>query len=401
MFESSTSLEVHLSYHKENLLTRWAAQDTPTSTSTANSTPSSSANNMESKNQHQEVSPHGRGDQQSPPSVTPYFQGQYILSSSQYNNNTGDPPTTTSSGNSANTTTTYRPTPSYPDGDHPHQLYGTPTLQHQQQQQLFSPPTQRQQQHYERNESDPSRDPPPPIKTERPAETPAEILDLDSNKVHVYHLPHQQPLGNFYRPYLMSQGPPPPNNGWPLPPGDHFSPAFSQEPPPHHHHLAHIYGAPPPGSNPIMYDFIPDSNQRPTYTPTTDHQAPPPMGYPPQSAGTPNFRGNFPPQSSIIAENIGSPGGPLTPGQRPSPPNSTTPVTQGKKGKKAGQVKNNANNNNEGSPAPKTKGWKGGECKRPKTYNCVACNKWFTSSGHLKRHYGTTLHKVSGNCDSW
>lgn len=27
MFESSTSLEVHLSYHKENLLTRWANQD--------------------------------------------------------------------------------------------------------------------------------------------------------------------------------------------------------------------------------------------------------------------------------------------------------------------------------------------------------------------------------------
>ncbi|XP_071580548.1 uncharacterized protein [Temnothorax nylanderi] len=37
--------------------------------------------------------------------------------------------------------------------------------------------------------------------------------------------------------------------------------------------------------------------------------------------------------------------------------------------------------------------WKSNEPRRPKTYNCTACNKWFTSSGHLKRHYNTTLHK--------
>lgn len=37
--------------------------------------------------------------------------------------------------------------------------------------------------------------------------------------------------------------------------------------------------------------------------------------------------------------------------------------------------------------------WKSNEARRPKTYNCTACNKWFTSSGHLKRHYNTTLHK--------
>jgi hypothetical protein len=87
---------------------------------------------------------------------------------------------------------------------------------------------------------------------------------------------------------------------------------------------------------------------------------------------------------------LGSPGG-----GRPSPPNSTTPsALPGKKGKKAQGLNKGGMNNNEDSPAPKTKGWKGGECKRPKTYNCVACNKWFTSSGHLKRHYGTTLHKV-------
>lgn len=37
--------------------------------------------------------------------------------------------------------------------------------------------------------------------------------------------------------------------------------------------------------------------------------------------------------------------------------------------------------------------WKSNEARRPKTYNCTACNKWFTSSGHLKRHYNTTLHR--------
>ena len=33
------------------------------------------------------------------------------------------------------------------------------------------------------------------------------------------------------------------------------------------------------------------------------------------------------------------------------------------------------------------------ESKRPKSYQCEACDKWFTSSGHLKRHFNTTLHK--------
>ncbi|CAL4173729.1 unnamed protein product [Meganyctiphanes norvegica] len=31
--------------------------------------------------------------------------------------------------------------------------------------------------------------------------------------------------------------------------------------------------------------------------------------------------------------------------------------------------------------------------KRPKSFKCEDCNKWFTSHGHLKRHYNTTLHK--------
>jgi hypothetical protein len=45
------------------------------------------------------------------------------------------------------------------------------------------------------------------------------------------------------------------------------------------------------------------------------------------------------------------------------------------------------------SRAGKNPNWKTNESRRPKTYKCEACNKWFTSSGHLKRHYNTTLHK--------
>ncbi|KAJ4433844.1 hypothetical protein ANN_16156 [Periplaneta americana] len=47
----------------------------------------------------------------------------------------------------------------------------------------------------------------------------------------------------------------------------------------------------------------------------------------------------------------------------------------------------------QGSQQQGNQTWKSNEARRPKTYNCSACNKWFTSSGHLKRHYNTTLHK--------
>ncbi|XP_040577966.1 uncharacterized protein [Lepeophtheirus salmonis] len=33
------------------------------------------------------------------------------------------------------------------------------------------------------------------------------------------------------------------------------------------------------------------------------------------------------------------------------------------------------------------------DSKKPKSYQCEPCDKWFTSSGHLKRHYNTTLHR--------
>lgn len=68
---------------------------------------------------------------------------------------------------------------------------------------------------------------------------------------------------------------------------------------------------------------------------------------------------------------------PLPPQQTvPPPPSSTSPLPP------------------PSSMAPSNNStWKSNETRRPKSYNCSACNKWFTSSGHLKRHYNTTLHK--------
>ena len=56
-------------------------------------------------------------------------------------------------------------------------------------------------------------------------------------------------------------------------------------------------------------------------------------------------------------------------------------------------ILNNGSNNNGSSGANPTTGASGNELKKPKSYQCDACDKWFTSSGHLKRHYNTTLHK--------
>ncbi|VVC93804.1 unnamed protein product [Leptidea sinapis] len=63
----------------------------------------------------------------------------------------------------------------------------------------------------------------------------------------------------------------------------------------------------------------------------------------------------------------------------------------------AAQISSTQSANSTSSALPSIGGkganWKSNEARRPKTYNCTACNKWFTSSGHLKRHYNTTLHK--------
>ncbi|XP_077292893.1 uncharacterized protein LOC143915948 [Arctopsyche grandis] len=61
------------------------------------------------------------------------------------------------------------------------------------------------------------------------------------------------------------------------------------------------------------------------------------------------------------------------------------------------QISSSQTSNSSGNSDPPisdcSANWKTNKVRRPKTYICTACDKWFTSSGHLKRHYNTTLHK--------
>jgi hypothetical protein len=99
--------------------------------------------------------------------------------------------------------------------------------------------------------------------------------------------------------------------------------------------------------------------------------------------------GSLPPASSIgknFVTDLSDGGNQLT--TSPSDfPSTTTPQENG------GQYQRSFEPPSSSLPSSKGANWKSNEARRPKTYNCTACNKWFTSSGHLKRHYNTTLHK--------
>lgn len=126
------------------------------------------------------------------------------------------------------------------------------------------------------------------------------------------------------------------------------------------------------------------NNVKPQYPQTQPYlvsSTNPPQNYPPQNGPVPsaNFQTrNFPPESFPQQSNV--PNQSITNNQIP---NSASP-----------KLTNPTNSlPHSGMSATKGDSWKSNEARRPKTYNCSACNKWFTSSGHLKRHYNTTLHK--------
>ncbi|XP_031638370.1 flocculation protein FLO11 [Contarinia nasturtii] len=93
-----------------------------------------------------------------------------------------------------------------------------------------------------------------------------------------------------------------------------------------------------------------------------------------------------PPQSELSKSFGGSDGSQTSPSEFPS----TTTPQDGPQFRTFEAATSSLPN---GGPIMKATSWKSNEARRPKTYNCTACNKWFTSSGHLKRHYNTTLHK--------
>lgn len=148
-------------------------------------------------------------------------------------------------------------------------------------------------------------------------------------------------------------------------------------------------GPVPPVSNPhsVTAMLTPWSNNvKPQYPqpqpqPYLVSSTNPPQNYPPQNGSVPNsnFQNRnfpaetFPQQSNVPNQSINN----------NQIPNSASP-----------KLTNPTNSlPHSGITGAKGESWKSNEARRPKTYNCSACNKWFTSSGHLKRHYNTTLHK--------
>ena len=192
---------------------------------------------------------------------------------------------------------------------------------------------------------------PPPsvhIKTELnggSASETAEILDLDSHKVHVYQPPGSVNLGTATIPFHHSVNGVGGGLGAPTPP---YTPAAS-------------VGS---ASNSSSMGWM-------TPTPPLPTLAPPPPLHPQEYRPS-----TFPTYEIPAAPAVN---GVVTNGNAIAPP-----VMKPANGWKPNPPAVGAPGSNHGG---------GSEARRPKTYNCEACNKWFTSSGHLKRHYNTTLHK--------
>lgn len=206
-------------------------------------------------------------------------------------------------------------------------------------------------------------------------EPPCDILDLDSQKM-VYP-PHEQPDGGGGA--GIPQGP--------LPPMHSLHP-MQRPPMPMWAHDHHAFL--PPHPQDLKQSLFPSIKQE--------------YG----SSVPPTIKQEFSPTSSLIKnefaqqhqtqlqqQDVKSFNNEVTSNQvansPPDFPTTTTPQENGVQFRTSFEAATSSLPNN--PPSAKAASWKSNEARRPKTYNCTACNKWFTSSGHLKRHYNTTLHK--------
>lgn len=205
-------------------------------------------------------------------------------------------------------------------------------------------------------------------------EAECDILDLDSQKM-------------VYPPHEM-----PPQQGGPLPPMHSLHPMQrSMLWPPGAHHDGHGFlGMPPaPPAGHHAQDLKP-----PMYG-AMKNEFSPPIGKPDfGSAHHQTQLNNSPQQPSAQSDVTKSFVSDVTGNQVASSPSefpsTTTPQENGSQFRTFEPATSSLPNS---APVVKSSSWKSNEARRPKTYNCTACNKWFTSSGHLKRHYNTTLHK--------
>ena len=133
-----------------------------------------------------------------------------------------------------------------------------------------------------------------------------------------------------------------------------------------------------------------DSHTVRRYNPGPDPVSPGPIPTTPTMYGvqTPTGGQNkYDNSNNSTTTNLYSPYGAINRGQTPLPPQSLSPglSVSGWLGPAQG-IKGGGGGGQVGPPVP-------ADAKRPKSYQCEACDKWFTSSGHLKRHFNTTLHK--------
>jgi len=123
-----------------------------------------------------------------------------------------------------------------------------------------------------------------------------------------------------------------------------------------------------------------DSHTVRRYNPVPDPVSPGPIPTTPTMYGQQMQIQNKPSWESNNTTNIYSPYGAINRGQTPIPQNMPPqPISPGLGAQWMGGM---------GMKAQSV-----ADAKRPKSYQCEACDKWFTSSGHLKRHFNTTLHK--------
>lgn len=205
-------------------------------------------------------------------------------------------------------------------------------------------------------------------------EADCDILDLDSQKM-VYP-PHEMP---------QQQGP--------LPPMHSLHPM--QRPmlwPPGAHHESHPYLGMPPAPAGAHH---PQDIKSPLYGPMKTEFAPPISKTEFSAAGHHQTQLNSSPQqpsaqSDVTKSFVNDVTGNQIASSPSEFPSTTTPQENGSQFRTFEPATSSLPNS---APPVKSASWKSNEARRPKTYNCTACNKWFTSSGHLKRHYNTTLHK--------
>ncbi|XP_022914154.1 transcription factor Zelda isoform X2 [Onthophagus taurus] len=322
---SAESLEVHLQYHKENLLNKWANQ--------AAAPPVEETNNNTKIKHSQSNMPYNQeySNKMTSQNSFRYHPYQYDRSNSQ-----------SSQVSSSSPVYLAQPTPSpSPKQCDKCGYVCESAAQLSEHINVTHPPTPANHHgNYQNYNMFAGCD---IIKTE--GEQQSEILDLDSHKVHQVFTEEEKRQNAE----MISQNPHSVSamlNQW--------SPEHQNSQPKMFGQDARMYMPPEKGIFPngmIDQKLFQSSQSQSDFIPN---------GLTADSGMNPGYRAfDIPPQAP-------NPG--IIPGNQPGPPQSTPTPT-------------------------KSATWKSNEARRPKTYNCTACNKWFTSSGHLKRHYNTTLHK--------